>query len=309
MKINKLNYEAYAIDYLEGTLSAEDRKAFDAFLKQNPSVKQELDDYLEGPIVEDVSGATFARKDAVKQKGRARKGIIFTGLLLLGIFALGLRIGMISQSTEVPQELVPVQKTQREIESYKIEEKAVVKPNYMAEQLESKKSPSVERPSVEAPEKQSIAVNNTVEVGIVKEANQIDQDRKKDVTDLAGTNDVARTWTPSLSESIPAVGNLAEKIIPAIEAVGSLSSGPVKNPLVSLRRETLVAEIEAPAIETDIVYEPVKHTTSKRSRWIKILTPQNYKNVKLENTIAVANLKPAVTEIEKVVVPELLITK
>lgn len=42
-KINKHNYEAYFLDYLEGNLSAEEKADLFAFLEKNPALKQELD--------------------------------------------------------------------------------------------------------------------------------------------------------------------------------------------------------------------------------------------------------------------------
>ncbi len=44
MKINKLNYEAFALDYLEGTLSSEELKAMEQFLLKHPAIKAELDE-------------------------------------------------------------------------------------------------------------------------------------------------------------------------------------------------------------------------------------------------------------------------
>lgn len=309
MKINKLNYEAYAIDYLEGALSAEDRKAFEAFLKKNPGIKQELDDYLGAPLMEDVGGEAFVRKAAVKQRGRAGKGIIFIGLLLFGIFALGLRIGMNTQSTEAPQEELPVQKAQREVKSNKSEEKVTVKPNYMAEQLKSKKNTSVEQPSVKAEVEEIIAVNKALEVRTEKDVHQIEEHRIEIVTDLIGTEAIAVTRSSAASSRMPSPANLSKRISPALESVESLASRLMQNQVVSLEKATLMSARQAPAMETDIAYEPVEQPSSKRSRWIKILTPQSYKNVELENTIAITNLKSAVNEIEDAIVPEILITK
>ena len=42
MKIHTLNYEAYAIDYLEGNMTAEERSAFEEFLSEHPQVNEEL---------------------------------------------------------------------------------------------------------------------------------------------------------------------------------------------------------------------------------------------------------------------------
>ncbi|WP_430816974.1 hypothetical protein [Carboxylicivirga sp. RSCT41] len=43
MKINKSNYEAYLLDYLEGSISAQDREALLLFFELHPELKSELD--------------------------------------------------------------------------------------------------------------------------------------------------------------------------------------------------------------------------------------------------------------------------
>lgn len=42
MVINKLNYERYALDYLDGTLSGEMMTLMEDFLKQHPAISDEL---------------------------------------------------------------------------------------------------------------------------------------------------------------------------------------------------------------------------------------------------------------------------
>ncbi len=42
MKINQLNYEAFAIDYLEGNLSDEDQLVMEEFLRSHPKIKEEI---------------------------------------------------------------------------------------------------------------------------------------------------------------------------------------------------------------------------------------------------------------------------
>lgn len=55
MKIDRNNYEIYAIDFLEGNLSEEDLKSFQIFLKQNPDISQEIKNLNDIEIVsEDI---------------------------------------------------------------------------------------------------------------------------------------------------------------------------------------------------------------------------------------------------------------
>lgn len=64
-KINKHNYEAYFLDYLEGTLSAEEKHDMFVFLDQNPELKKDLDLDL-GEVSLDPSAAVFENKGALK---------------------------------------------------------------------------------------------------------------------------------------------------------------------------------------------------------------------------------------------------
>ena len=45
MEFNKENYEEFALDYLEDTMSPDDRMQFESFLWRNPDIKAEFDDF------------------------------------------------------------------------------------------------------------------------------------------------------------------------------------------------------------------------------------------------------------------------
>jgi len=66
MKINKLNYENYVIDYIEGTLSKELKKDFDLFLEKNEDVYEEIKDYISAPVLEE-SDEIFTNKKSLKR--------------------------------------------------------------------------------------------------------------------------------------------------------------------------------------------------------------------------------------------------
>lgn len=65
-KININNYEIFAIDYIEGNLSTDDKIAFEEFLKYNPEIKAEIDDLADFNIdqQEDIS---FEKKYKLKK--------------------------------------------------------------------------------------------------------------------------------------------------------------------------------------------------------------------------------------------------
>lgn len=87
MKINKLNYENYIIDYIEGGLDYESKKAFDSFLSLHPEIKDEINEYLSAPVMEPDKTIRYEDKDLLLKEAKPRKlGIVrLGGLMLLGL--------------------------------------------------------------------------------------------------------------------------------------------------------------------------------------------------------------------------------
>ncbi|MFO7789480.1 MAG: hypothetical protein ACQES1_04985 [Bacteroidota bacterium] len=65
-RINKHNYEAYLLDFMEGNLSAEDAKALEAFLNDNPQLNADIFDPGDLKIKPDTS-ISFDKKTALKR--------------------------------------------------------------------------------------------------------------------------------------------------------------------------------------------------------------------------------------------------
>lgn len=70
-RIHILNYESYALDYLEGELPPEDKQAFEAFLEQHPEVAAELEGLdevqLMPPAITYPSTSALYRRRAVSR--------------------------------------------------------------------------------------------------------------------------------------------------------------------------------------------------------------------------------------------------
>ncbi|HRN42346.1 MAG TPA: hypothetical protein PK649_09780, partial [Vicingus sp.] len=64
--INKNNYEAFLLDYVEQNLSPEMVAELMLFLEQNPDLKAELDEY-ENTLFAQIPDATFEHKADIKQ--------------------------------------------------------------------------------------------------------------------------------------------------------------------------------------------------------------------------------------------------
>ena len=69
MKINLLNYESYAIDYLEGNLNPEDALALEQFLMANPQIKQSLEEIAAFELPA-LTAITYPHKSSLYKKSR-----------------------------------------------------------------------------------------------------------------------------------------------------------------------------------------------------------------------------------------------
>ena len=69
MKIDRKNYEQFAIDFLEGTLPKEQREAFEEFLAQNPDIAEEMKDLQQAVLNPEMADETpvFSRKESLYQ--------------------------------------------------------------------------------------------------------------------------------------------------------------------------------------------------------------------------------------------------
>jgi len=65
IKITRDNYELYAIDYIEGTLSVEESKAFESFLDANPDIAKEIESL---PTLSVDSDLSFTQEEQLELK-------------------------------------------------------------------------------------------------------------------------------------------------------------------------------------------------------------------------------------------------
>ena len=66
MKINKLNYEVYAIDYIDGTLPNNLKAEMETFLNTHPDIAKDIEMMSEMELVPDTSIKFRAKNDLKK---------------------------------------------------------------------------------------------------------------------------------------------------------------------------------------------------------------------------------------------------
>ena len=108
MTINKFNYEAYALDYLEGQLSPDEAAMMERFLDSQPVVRAELESMREWTTVEPDETVVFSDKEVLYRREEAlvrpigwRRPLLAAacvGLLFL-VYRTGYRAGLNANDT------------------------------------------------------------------------------------------------------------------------------------------------------------------------------------------------------------------
>lgn len=87
-RIHILNYESYALDYLEGQLTPEDQQAFEAFLQQHPEVAADLEGLDEFQLVPPVLAYPHKRNLYRRQRLGWAWGVAAGWALIISFSAL-----------------------------------------------------------------------------------------------------------------------------------------------------------------------------------------------------------------------------
>lgn len=110
MTINKFNYESYALDYLEGTLSPEMGEEMERFLKIHPAIEAELSGMMELLVLEPDTSIVYEGKERLLKEEKvvwlSRKWVrplmaAASVLLLLTTFFVGYNAGVNQGETMV----------------------------------------------------------------------------------------------------------------------------------------------------------------------------------------------------------------
>ena len=110
MTINKFNYEAFALDYLEGNLAPEMAEEMERFLKTHPAIEAELSGMMEFVVLEPDTSIVFENKAALLKPEKvvwlSKKWVrplmaAASVLLLLMTYIVGYQAGTNNGTTQV----------------------------------------------------------------------------------------------------------------------------------------------------------------------------------------------------------------
>ena len=330
MKINKLNYETYVIDYLEGTLSAADRAAFESYLLEHPEVKEEIADYLAAPIIDEDILITYEGKKQTKKK---RRGLVWLiSLAILVALAAWIAVPMItedaSQEIEEKESVIspaaPLSPMMAEVDSsnelIKIEHSPMASEQGMAETPQQSKSTITPQSANNTHSEALAAVLETVTDAVETEGklkeNGTEDSRRVESRELYPITTQKKAQQEILAATAVNAMQMEDKVDAKLRVTPIAKSSvtevvsPQLEPLAVLINEYSVDELNEPRlIEIVVVTKINDNTKKKKSGWRKIFTPQSYDDINLGRALTSQNLKSAVEDVHKRVVPETLLTK
>jgi flagellar biosynthesis GTPase FlhF len=311
MKITKLNYELYIIDYLEGTLDASVRTEFDSFMNQHPEVKLEIESYLEAPVMIEDEKVIMENKHTLK-KGvtKSRVGWI-TALLLLplacGIFYFGFMQGRESghqvqvhvqvQTQEQVQEQVQdiVQTEEQEQDQYQTEIKKEVQ-GQIVDQIQKTDQPK--EPSKKLVQEKEQKMEREQKINFEnKQPRNIGQEPIKVEPLFYKENKRERNYVEPKRKTIDQGEN--DRTMASFDIITK------KNYLldvpVGVRNESLAA------VSTEVVVtEKIIETKKKGVNWKNIFTPSAYRNLDVEKALVSQDLQTAAEGLGDAIKPTLI---
>ncbi len=305
MKINKLNYEAFMIDYLEGTLSQNDKQAFNAFLSAHPQIKSELTDYLDAPIIEEDLSIIYTAKEKLYQPKSKKSAWWIPALLLLLATAIALVITTTynanqpaNKSKVVPEKtsdylpIASLEKLPAAIETEESKDAGVVIDNGQSRAI------ALDRPLMTKSKTTPLATPITAPRERV--SYKPETTKQDELINNIPEHSFASV-TPQENATTEKVTTKEAQLLQKVEAVAQIPQLKTAA-LASTEAEGLISET---AVMTIILYET---TLQKQKKWWAAITPQAYKNVNLRESLSSINLKTAAEGFENMVLPKSIIT-
>ena len=315
MDINKLNYEAYVIDYIEGQMNAEDKSTFDAFLLANPMIKEEIEQYMESPMISENTDVTYERKEQSK-KGRTLLPWMSILLIVLG----GIIYTSIQKPISTDNKLSNGQQEQLEYnqakqlehsQSRQLEQSHPKTPKGrqnqapMASQAPTPSTIKNDRPDLQATsttgaEKQAPEIKISPEV--IASASATPPSPKPN--SIPRPNESTQTSTIITSPSLASVNSEEVDTSNPINSTAPIES---VTPIQKLNKRGLaLLEEKNRRIELVVAINKQKR---KSSNWKNLLVPQSFEEIDISQSFATDNLKSAARDVKEALIPESLITK
>jgi len=289
MKINKLNYEVYLIDYVEGLLSEQDSKGFELFLEKHPEIRHDISDYLEAPVLAENESIVFENKKALLKTTMRYSWLVLIPLVG-GLIYLAhsynsksktkplYKIEQTDFSTEIAAQETEVRQSETsELDQQERPAEYIAEPKKRMVKNKTITLPKSVRPSAKLAESSN-------ERAVIPE--EVVKEKKTTSAALAITSPVEQLERPHLLEPMTSIDILR----PTIDL-----SQPDNS-------ESFVAIGKALAIE--MAYRSLDNQTSTKDKIWKLITPQAYKDLNIRSTVSSQSLKSATVDSDIDIAPQ-----
>ena len=316
MDINRLNYEVHVIDYIEGRMNAEDKSAFDAFLLANPMIKEEIEQYMESPMISENANVTYERKEQSK-----KRRTLLPWLSILLIVLGGLIYASIQKPISTNNKLGNGQQEQLEYNQ--------------ANQLEHSQSRQLEQSQSKTPkgrQNQAPMASQATKPGANSNDSPDQQATSKEGTEKQADPEIKISpeviasasasppspkpnSNPRPNESTQTSTIITRPSLASVDSEETQTTKPINSPTpianvtpiqkLNKRGLTLLEEKNR-RIELVVAINKQKR---KSSNWKNLLVPQSFEEIDISQSFATDNLKSAARDVKEALIPESLITK
>ncbi len=307
MKINKLNYEAFMIDYIEGQLTLEERQLMDQFLSEHPDIKAEISMYLEGPLLVEDENVTYT------QKAQHLKSTTALTRYLLAFFIIGtalLSIWFMAQPSTKVQDRTNdlVQEALHDLKQNGVLDDSAKKVDL--KQLETEQEAASSLLVTEQTQSEVLSkVKNDIEKQVASRVIRSISKKEKPAIQLQSASSVRsskQVTTPKLimAEAVPQQTQKELTVSPSDLPVLIAEVLEIESRSLSLSETMQINLTHLDSAESMASEEP----KSKRKKWWDLFIPQTYSDVDVGDVFVSATLQDSAEEMDNSVLPLQLIT-
>jgi len=279
MKITKLNYELYIIDYLERTLDSSEQLAFEVFLEQNPDVQKEVATYLQAPVLSENEEIVMKNKNDMKKRRGGLWVAFLSSMIMLFLLAFGL-YSWTNTRTPKPSNV--------QVEKERVERPASIEEEMREETVELEPIElSVEKKILATPVKKEIKPQ--IKQNKAKVIEQRTESFQREDEELDIWLEPNRIIPSNLNGT-----NIKTNMVQPIEENEDVKIENQRPLMASLEK------ISRPDYFVEILDQP------QDSGWKNVFTPAAYKELDIKKAIVSRDLKTAAEEIGDAIKPKLI---
>lgn len=284
MKINKLNYENFVIDYIEGSLDASIKKEFDGFLTKYPEVYEEIKDFMSAPILEEDTSITFDNKSSLR-KGFPYQRIALATFITLAIIASSLYYNQ----HQANEQTLPEIETQNIIQFADSDEKMAQPAIIESDQIETAQ---IETAQIEKESQPEIEATPIMQKKIAREqatlppTSVINQQEAIVQLEETKSNKIYEKYdAPIVIATKPQKSSLqqtAKAMMASLIPIGKM------NDLNNITTED-DQDVASMTLQVDEFENSVEENKFKKPQWFELITPSSFDDLNIKDALAITS--------------------